>query len=42
MKSIKVFKSDNTKESWHEFAMKFEEIAEAGDMKTSLMGPKPP
>ena len=29
LKSIKVYKFDNTKESWHEFALKFRIIADS-------------
>ena len=41
MRSIKVYKFDNTKESWHEFALKFRVMMTAGEMKTSLMGLRP-
>ena len=35
LRSIKVYKFNNTKENWHEFA---ESLLTAWDMKTSLMG----
>ena len=31
LKSIKVYKCDNTKEKWHEFALKFRVIADTRD-----------
>ena len=31
LKSIKVYKFDNTKEKWHEFALKFRVIADTRD-----------
>ena len=31
LKSIKVYKFDNTKENWHEFALKFRVIADTRD-----------
>ena len=40
LKSIEVYKFYNTKESWHEFALKFRVIADSRGMKTSLMAPR--
>ena len=42
LKSIKVYKFDNTKESWHEFALKFRVIADRRGMRKSLMAPRAP
>ena len=41
LKSIKVYKFDNTRESWHEFALKFRVIADSrGYEDISLMAPR--
>ena len=37
LKSIKVYKFDNTKERWHEFALKYRVIADTEGMRRSLM-----
>ena len=42
MKSIKVYKFDNTKESWHEFALKFREIADSRGYEEIIDGTKNP
>ena len=42
MKSIKVYKFDNTKESWHEFALKFREIADSKGYEEIIDGTKNP
>ena len=36
-RSIKEYKFNNTKENWHEFALKFRVIADSMDMKELLM-----
>ena len=38
LKSIKVYKFDNTKEKWHEFALKFEVIADTRDYRGIIDG----
>ena len=38
LKSIKVYKSDNTKEKWHEFALKFRVIADTREYRGILVG----
>ena len=38
LKSIKVYKFNNTKENWHEFALKFRVMLPAGAMMVLLMG----
>ena len=38
LKSIKVYKFDNTKESWHEFALKFRVIADTRDYRGIIDG----
>ena len=40
LKSIKVYKFDNTKESWHEFAFKFTVIADSRGYKDIIDGTK--
>ena len=42
LKSIKVYKFDNTKESWHEFALKFRVIADSRGYEDIIDGTKPP
>ena len=45
LKSIKVYKFDNTKEKWHEFALKFRVIADTRDYQGIIDGsvvPPPP
>ena len=42
LKRIKVYKFDNTKESWYEFALKFRLIADSKGMRKSLMAPRAP
>ena len=37
-KSIKVYKFDNTKEKWHEFALKFRVIADTRDYRGIIDG----
>ena len=37
-KSIKVYKFDNTKEKWHEFALKFRVIADTRDYRGIIEG----
>ena len=41
LKSIKVYKFNNTKENWHEFALKFRVIADSRGMMESLMEVNP-
>ena len=38
LKSIKVYKSDNTKGKWHEFALKFRVIADTREYRGILVG----
>ena len=38
LKSIKVYKFDNTKEKWHEFALKFRVIADTRDYRAIIDG----
>ena len=38
IKSIKVYKFDNTKEKWHEFALKFRDIADTRDYRGIIDG----
>ena len=38
LKSIKVYKFDNTKGKWHEFALKFRVIADARDYQGIIDG----
>ena len=42
LKSIKVYKFDNTKESWHEFALKFRVIADGRGYEEIIDGTKSP
>ena len=42
LKSIKVYKFDNTKESWHEFALKFRVIADSRGYEDIIDGTKTP
>ena len=42
LKSIKVYKFDNTKESWHEFALKFTVIADSRGYEDIIDGAKSP
>ena len=42
MKSIKVYKFSNTKESWHEFALKFRVIADSRGYEELIDGTKTP
>ena len=42
LKSIKVYKFDNTKESWHEFALKFRVIANSRGYEDIMDGTKSP
>ena len=42
LKSIKVYKFDNTKESWHEFALKFRVIADSRGCEDIVDGTKTP
>ena len=42
LKSIKVYKFDNTKESWHEFALKFRVIADSRGYEEIIDGTKNP
>ena len=42
LKSIKVYKFDNTKESWHEFALKFRVIADSRGYEDIIDGTKNP
>ena len=42
MKSIKVYKLSNTKESWHEFALKFRVIADSRGYEELIDGTKTP
>ena len=38
LKSIKVYKFENTKEKWHEFALKFRVIADTRDCQSIIEG----
>ena len=42
LKSIKVYKFDNTKESWHEFALRFRVIADSRGYEEIIDGTKNP
>ena len=42
LKSIKVYKFSNTKESWHEFALKFRVIADSRGYQKIIDGTKTP
>ena len=42
LKSIKVYKLSNTKESWHEFALKFRVTADSRGYEEIIYGTKPP
>ena len=42
LKSIKVYKFDNTKESWHELALKFRVIADSRGYEDIIDGTKTP
>ena len=42
LKSIKVYKFNNTKESWHEFALKFRVIADCWGYEEIINGTKTP
>ena len=42
LKSIKVYKFDNTKEKWHEFALKFRVIADSRGYEDIIDGTKAP
>ena len=42
LRSIKVYKFDNTTENWHEFALKFRVIAEGGGYEVIINGTKTP
>ena len=42
LKSIKVYKFSNTKESWHEFALKFRVIAGSRGYEEIIDGTKTP
>ena len=42
LKSIKVYKFDNTKENWHEFALKFRVIADTRDYRRIIDGSEIP
>ena len=42
LKSTKVYKFDNTKESWHEFALKFRVIADSRRYEDIIDGTKSP
>ena len=42
LKSIKVYKFDNTKEKWHEFALKFRVIADTRDYRGIIDGSEVP
>ena len=42
LKSIIVYKFDNTKESWHEFALKFRVIADSKGYEEIIDGTKSP
>ena len=42
LKSIKVYKFDNTKESWYEFALKFRVIADSRGYEEIIDGIKNP
>ena len=42
LKSIKVYKFNNTKEGWHEFALKFRVIADSGGYDDIIEGKETP
>ena len=42
LKSIKVYKFNNTKEGWHEFALKFRVIADSRGYEVIIEGTEPP
>ena len=42
LKSVKVYKFDNTRESWHEFALKFRVIADSRGYEEIIDGTKNP
>ena len=42
LKSIEVYKFDNTKESWHEFALKFRVIADSRGYEDIIDGTRTP
>ena len=42
LKSIKVYKFNNTKEGWHEFALKFRVIADKGGYDDVIEGTETP
>ena len=42
LKSIKLYKLNNTKESWHEFALKFRVIADSRGYEEIIDGTKTP
>ena len=42
LKSIKEYRFDNTKESWHEFALKFRVIADSRGYEDIIDGTKTP
>ena len=42
LKSIKVYKFDNTKESWHEFALKYRVITDSRGYEEIIDGTKNP
>ena len=42
LRSIKVYKFNNTKENWHEFALKFRVIADSRGYEDIIDGTKPP
>ena len=42
LKSMKVYKFDNTKESWHEFALKYRVIADSRGYEEIIDGTKNP
>ena len=42
LESIKVYKFDNTKESWHEFVLKFRVIADSRGREEIIDGTKNP
>ena len=42
LKSIKVYKFNNTKENWHEFALKFRVIADSRGYYGIIDGSMPP
>ena len=42
LRSIKVYKFDNTKENWHEFALKFRVIGDSRGYEDIIDGTKTP